>query len=244
MKFTAILLSTLLSATLSHADVLKEHVISTEKIFNIGSDIIGTNNKKTLAEDFYYFKANENLNIHIDVHSDDLPLIGFGFKNNIEFTELRAESLKSFLLDNFKDNINSITISGKGEFNPICQDYTPECRSKNRRAVIQIYRKDRGDIKMPVKVAPVTIRKNQPRKLNVPHMIVRCGMYVNAMIFDESGPKLQDFLTSQLREMGVGRDHEVQIRKGMRKIIKQSGVTFIEQMNFLFNDCKALGLTK
>ena len=78
--------------------------------------------------------------------------------------------------------------------------------------------------------------------VNVVNMIIRCNMYVNAMVFDSNRGKIEDFLTSQLREMGVGRTQEVQIRTKMRKIIKASGVTFSEQMDFLIKDCKALGI--
>jgi hypothetical protein len=146
-----------LSSTCSHAAIFKQEVVPIEDIFDPGSVIIGVYNGESLAEDLHYFKANEKLNIHIDVHSDDIPLLpSSGFKNNTELTEHRAESVKSFLLSNFKDNINNITVTGKGESNPICREDTPECRSKNRRVVIQVYREDRGDIKMNV----VPTRKN------------------------------------------------------------------------------------
>ena len=145
----------IMSTTVANANVFKKEVISTENVFNVGTEIIGIYNLESLLEDLYYFKANKNLIIHIDVHSDDMPILGY--KDNTEFTKARAESLKSALLSTFQDNIKKITTSGKGEFNPVCHEFTVECRAKNRRAVIKVHREDMGRIMMDI-VVPT--RKN------------------------------------------------------------------------------------
>lgn len=80
--------------------------------------------------------------------------------------------------------------------------------------------------------------------VNIVNVMIRCNMYVNAMVFGNNRDKIQNLIISELRGMGVGRDQEVQIRTRMRKIIKQSGVTFSEQMDFLSKDCKTLGLIR
>jgi hypothetical protein len=77
---------------------------------------------------------------------------------------------------------------------------------------------------------------------NVDNMLIRCDMYVKAMVFDDSGTRVSQFLQSKLAERGVTKSKQVSIRTQLRSIVKKVGASFTEEMDFYSNDCRKLGL--
>ena len=74
--------------------------------------------------------------------TDNVPLKGTGrYKNNIELSVARAESVKSILGDTLTD-VNRINVEGRGEETPISDNTTSEGRAQNRRVEILVRRED------------------------------------------------------------------------------------------------------
>jgi type VI secretion system protein ImpK len=74
--------------------------------------------------------------------TDNVPLKGTGrFKNNIELSVARAESVKK-LLGHALSDANRINVEGRGEEMPIADNKTSEGRAKNRRVEILIRREE------------------------------------------------------------------------------------------------------
>ena len=76
-------------------------------------------------------------NIEIEGHTDSVPLNGGRYENNDVLSSYRA--LFDYLKDNASIDPSIMKHSGRGEYEPIADNSTPEGRAKNRRVEIKIY---------------------------------------------------------------------------------------------------------
>lgn len=81
--------------------------------------------------------------IEVEGHTDDLPTSVY--EDNYELSELRAESVVEWLVDNTGVDPDSITAEGLGEDHPRADNDTDEGRQQNRRVVITVEPADGGD---------------------------------------------------------------------------------------------------
>ena len=77
--------------------------------------------------------------IEIVGHTDNVPIYSEAFKDNNWLSSARALNAAEFLIENEKLDPSKVKYSGRGEYEPIASNDTPEGRAKNRRIEIKIY---------------------------------------------------------------------------------------------------------
>ncbi len=77
--------------------------------------------------------------VEIEGHTDNVPMSGSKYSNNDELSSGRALSVFYFLDENSNLDMSKVKHSGRGEYQPIADNSTPEGRAKNRRVEIKIY---------------------------------------------------------------------------------------------------------
>ena len=77
--------------------------------------------------------------IEVEGHTDSVPLNGGRYENNNVLSSYRALAVFDYLLDHTALQAAQIKHSGRGEYDPIADNTTPEGRAKNRRVEIKIY---------------------------------------------------------------------------------------------------------
>lgn len=77
--------------------------------------------------------------IEIEGHTDNVPMSGSKYSNNDELSSGRALSVFYYLENNTTLDMSKIKHSGRGEYQPIADNSTPEGRARNRRVEIKIY---------------------------------------------------------------------------------------------------------
>lgn len=82
--------------------------------------------------------------IEIIGHTDNVPMTSPTFKDNNWLSSARALNAAEFLIDNNKLDPDRVKYSGRGEYEPITTNDTPEGRAKNRRIEIRIYNEYSG----------------------------------------------------------------------------------------------------
>ena len=78
-------------------------------------------------------------NIEIEGHTDSVPLNGGRYENNDVLSSYRALAVFDYLKDNASIDPSIMKHSGRGEYEPMADNSTPEGRAKNRRVEIKIY---------------------------------------------------------------------------------------------------------
>ena len=78
-------------------------------------------------------------NIEIEGHTDSVPLNGGRYENNDVLSSYRALAVFDYLKDNASIDPSIMKHSGRGEYEPIADNSTPEGRAKNRIVVIIIF---------------------------------------------------------------------------------------------------------
>ena len=78
-------------------------------------------------------------NIEIEGHTDSVPLNGGRYENNDVLSSYRALAVFDYLKDNASIDPSIMKHSGRGEYESIADNSTPEGRAKNRRVEIKIY---------------------------------------------------------------------------------------------------------
>jgi chemotaxis protein MotB len=90
-------------------------------------------------------KLPKNLHINVVGHTDNSPSENIGlYRGNWSLSAERAISVTQQLI---KDGIEPklLTAGGKGEFDPIASNLTPEGKEKNRRVELYFFSKDKDD---------------------------------------------------------------------------------------------------
>ena len=88
---------------------------------------------KKLAE---VLNKNENINIEIEGHTDNVPINTDKYSDNWDLSVARATSIVRILTDKYEVESSRITASGRGENFPIEPNSTAEGKAKNRRTEI------------------------------------------------------------------------------------------------------------
>ena len=84
------------------------------------------------------YKGNR---IQILGHTDAVPMSSGQFPNNLWLSMARATSVFEYMTDVKKLNPHNLETTGRGEFDPIASNATPEGRARNRRVEFRIYTK-------------------------------------------------------------------------------------------------------
>lgn len=87
-------------------------------------------------------KKFKNTDIVIEGHTDNVPQTNtVKFKNNLWLSSARAMTVLEYLTNVEHMDPKRLSASGKGEYEPIASNKTPEGRQKNRRVEIKIFTK-------------------------------------------------------------------------------------------------------
>ena len=106
--------------------------VDAELLFASGSWEIDNKVKETLSELGKVLAADQDINVVIEGHTDNVPFKGSGnVKDNWDLSVMRATSVVKEILKNKEINPQRITASGRSEYLPIDTD-----RAKNRRIEI------------------------------------------------------------------------------------------------------------
>jgi len=107
-----------LSVTLKNGKV---YVSLEEKLlFESGRTEVGIKGTNALKKLVKVLEQNADINIMIEGHTDDVPLIpGSAFEDNWELSVARATAIVRILLDGSKINPKRLIASGRGEFMPV-----------------------------------------------------------------------------------------------------------------------------
>ena len=106
-------------------------------LFKSGKWDVDSRGVKALKKLSKVLEKNEEINIVVEGHTDDVPYIGSGqVKDNWDLSVKRATAIVKILLDNSRIDPKRITAAGRGEFMPIASGKTKEARQKNRRTEI------------------------------------------------------------------------------------------------------------
>lgn len=78
---------------------------------------------------------------HIEIvgYTDNVPMENSEFKDNNWLSSARALNAAEYLIDECGIDPEKLKYSGRGPYDPICSNATPEGRAKNRRIEIKIY---------------------------------------------------------------------------------------------------------
>jgi len=108
-------------------------------LFDTGSVEINQRGKEVLLTIAGSLKENENQNIVVEGHTDNVPIgmvLRDRFPTNWELSAARATAVVRFLQDNGGLNPERLTASGYSYYLPVASNDTEEGRSQNRRIEI------------------------------------------------------------------------------------------------------------
>lgn len=116
----------------------KVYVSLTDKLlFPSGSIVIDEKGKQALAQLSKVLKEQPEIIIAVEGHTDSQKINNLGqIKDNWDLSVLRSTSVVRYLTETEKVPGVRLTATGKGEFQPLESNTTPEGRSKNRRIEI------------------------------------------------------------------------------------------------------------
>ncbi len=106
-------------------------------LFPTGSTVVNPGGVKALNELAEVLEANPDINILIEGHTDDVPVVpNPRMKDNWDLSVLRATSIVRILLDDTNICQTRLMAGGRGEYMPVDESDSPEARSRNRRTEI------------------------------------------------------------------------------------------------------------
>ncbi|MBC7418073.1 MAG: OmpA family protein, partial [Pedobacter sp.] len=74
----------------------------------------------------------------IEGNTDNVPISQKNIRNNWDLSTLRASSVVQALQNKYGVDPKRLTAGGRGEYNPVADNGTPDGKSKNRRTQIII----------------------------------------------------------------------------------------------------------
>jgi chemotaxis protein MotB len=115
----------------------KVYVSMTDKLlFKSGSANVEAKGKEALKLLAGVLEKNEDIDILIEGHTDNVPIKTAVYRDNWDLSVGRATSIVRILTEDHGIEPTRLTASGKGEFWPRATNETPEGRAMNRRTEI------------------------------------------------------------------------------------------------------------
>lgn len=107
-------------------------------LFRSGSYQISDNAMDILSKIAKIIKDYKDYDVLVEGNTDNVPISKTNIRNNWDLSALRASSVVQVLQDKFGADPSRLTAGGRGEYNPIATNSTPEGRQLNRRTQIII----------------------------------------------------------------------------------------------------------
>ena len=106
-------------------------------LFPSGSWDVNLNGEKAITELSKVLSSQTDLQILVEGHTDNVPYVSEGMvKDNWDLSVMRATSIVKILTNNKGLNALNITAAGRGPYNPLLDNDSPENRAVNRRIEI------------------------------------------------------------------------------------------------------------
>ncbi len=110
--------------------------LAEQLLFGSGSTTVDEKGKDALQKLASVLAKNQDINILIEGHTDDVPIKTGSIKDNWDLSVLRATSIVRILSQNNKIDPKRITAAGRGEFVPVSSNDSKTGKQKNRRTEI------------------------------------------------------------------------------------------------------------
>ena len=106
-------------------------------LFATGSTQVDRQGEQALSELAAVLEQNPDINVMIEGHTDDVPVrSGASFSDNWDLSVLRATAIVRILQRHGDIDPQRFIAAGRGEYQPVDPDDSPEARRKNRRTEI------------------------------------------------------------------------------------------------------------
>jgi chemotaxis protein MotB len=112
--------------------------LSDNMLYKSGSYEISDQAGSTLAKIAKIITDYKDYDVLIEGNTDNVAISKPNIRNNWDLSALRASSVVQALQNNFGVDPKRLTAGGRGEYNPVASNDTPEGKSKNRRTEIII----------------------------------------------------------------------------------------------------------
>jgi len=112
--------------------------LSDNMLYKSGSYEISDKAGATLSKIAKIITDYKHYDVLIEGNTDNVPISKPNIRNNWDLSGLRASSVVQSLQNNFGVDPKRLTAGGRGEYNPIASNDTPDGKTKNRRTEIII----------------------------------------------------------------------------------------------------------
>lgn len=112
--------------------------LSDNMLYKSGSYEISDKAGSTLAKIAKIISDYKDYDVLIEGNTDNVPISRPNIRNNWDLSTLRASSVVQALQNNYGVDPKRLTAGGRGEYNPLASNATPEGQEKNRRTQIII----------------------------------------------------------------------------------------------------------
>ena len=112
--------------------------LSDNMLYKSGSYEISDKANSTLSKIAKIITDYKDYDVLIEGNTDNVPISKTNIRNNWDLSALRASSVVQALQNNFGVDPKRLTAGGRGEYNPIATNATPDGMMKNRRTEIII----------------------------------------------------------------------------------------------------------
>lgn len=110
--------------------------ISDKLLFQSGQADIGSRAGEILSKVAKVVKDNQDLEVTIEGHTDNVPISTAKFPDNWALSGARAQAVAKMLSTNYGVMPNRLSAAARGEFSPKADNSTEEGRAMNRRTEI------------------------------------------------------------------------------------------------------------
>ena len=112
--------------------------LSDNMLYKSGSYEISDKAGATLSKIAKIIKDYKDYDVLIEGNTDSVPISKPNIRNNWDLSALRASSVVQSLQNTFGVDPQRLTAGGRGQYNPVASNATPEGRTMNRRTEIII----------------------------------------------------------------------------------------------------------
>lgn len=112
--------------------------LSDKMLFKSGSSDLTPRASEVLAKIAQIIESRPDLEVMVEGYTDNVPIKNNCMKDNWDLSVKRATSVVRVLQNSYKINPNRLIAAGRGEYNTLVSNDTPENRATNRRTRIII----------------------------------------------------------------------------------------------------------
>lgn len=112
--------------------------LSDNMLYRSGSYEISDQAGSTLSKIAKIITDYKDYDVLIEGNTDNVPISKPNIRNNWDLSGLRASSVVQALQNNYGVDPKRLTAGGRGEYNPVASNDTPDGKTKNRRTEIII----------------------------------------------------------------------------------------------------------